>query len=77
MSDLYEEKNIAPMLIGASGEAFDSPDYIYELKLDGGALCRIFGSQNRNRVTKQKESQCNGCLSRVKRYTRKSKNGVF
>ena len=29
MSDLYEEKNIAPMLIGASGEAFDSPDYIY------------------------------------------------
>ena len=35
MSDLYEEKNIAPMLIGASGEAFDSPDYIYELKLDG------------------------------------------
>ena len=23
------------MLIGASGEAFDSPDYIYELKLDG------------------------------------------
>ena len=35
MSDLFEQKSIAPMLIGASGEAFDSPDYIYELKLDG------------------------------------------
>ncbi len=23
------------MLIGAEGEAFDSPEYLYELKLDG------------------------------------------
>ena len=35
MSDLFEHKNIKPMLIGVEGEAFDSPDYIYELKLDG------------------------------------------
>ena len=33
--DLFESKNIKPMLIGADSEAFDSPDYIYELKLDG------------------------------------------
>ena len=33
--DLFEQKNIHPMLIGADGEPFDSPDYIYELKLDG------------------------------------------
>ncbi|MDD4774264.1 MAG: RNA ligase family protein [Eubacteriales bacterium] len=33
--DLFEEKNIKPMLIGAGAEAFDSPDYIFELKLDG------------------------------------------
>lgn len=33
--DIFEEKNIAPMLIGADGAAFDSPDYIHELKLDG------------------------------------------
>ena len=32
---LFEQKNIRPMLIGADGEPFDSPDYIYELKLDG------------------------------------------
>lgn len=33
--DLFEQKNIHPMLIGADGEPFDSPDYIYELNLDG------------------------------------------
>ena len=35
MSDLFTDKNVRPMLIGAEGEAFDSPDYLYELKLDG------------------------------------------
>jgi len=33
--DLFESKDIKPMLIGENQEAFDSPDYIYELKLDG------------------------------------------
>jgi bifunctional non-homologous end joining protein LigD/DNA ligase-1 len=33
--DLFEGKNIKPMLIGEIQEAFDNPDYIYELKLDG------------------------------------------
>ncbi len=33
--DLFESKDIKPMLIGAEGEPFDSPDYLYELKLDG------------------------------------------
>lgn len=35
MSDLFERKGIKPMLIGAESDAFDSPDYLYELKLDG------------------------------------------
>ena len=35
MSDLFIDKSIKPMLIGAEGDAFDSPDYLYELKLDG------------------------------------------
>lgn len=35
MKNIFEEKNIKPMLIGKTEEAFDSPDYIYELKLDG------------------------------------------
>jgi len=33
--DIFETKNIKPMLIGEIQDAFDSPDYIYELKLDG------------------------------------------
>jgi len=33
--DIFGSKNIKPMLIGEMQEAFDSPDYIYELKLDG------------------------------------------
>lgn len=35
MADWFQEKGIKPMLIGAEGESFDSPDYLYELKLDG------------------------------------------
>ncbi|MBO5219569.1 MAG: DNA ligase [Clostridia bacterium] len=35
MNDLFSDKHIKPMLIGEEGEAFDSEDYIYELKLDG------------------------------------------
>ncbi len=33
--DIFEERNIKPMLIGEMQEAFDSPNFIYELKLDG------------------------------------------
>ena len=33
--DIFESKNLKPMLIGEMQDAFDSPDYIYELKLDG------------------------------------------
>ena len=33
--DLFEEKNKTPMLIGEMQDAFDSTDYIFELKLDG------------------------------------------
>lgn len=35
MMDLFEDRLVDPMLIGAVGEAFDSEDYVFELKLDG------------------------------------------
>ena len=35
MTDLFEAKSVKPMLIGESRAAFDSPDFIYELKMDG------------------------------------------
>lgn len=33
--DLFQSKNVKPMLIGTTGEPFDSNDHIFELKLDG------------------------------------------
>ena len=44
---LFEEKNIAPMLIGADGGAFDDMDYLFEIKWDGErciAYCHAEGS---------------------------------
>lgn len=35
MKDVFELKNIKPMLIAEERDPFDSSDYIYELKLDG------------------------------------------
>ncbi len=35
MMDLFEEKNIKPMLISEMTAPFNDPDWIYELKLDG------------------------------------------
>ena len=35
MIDIFELKELKPMLIGEQRDAFDSPDYIYEIKLDG------------------------------------------
>lgn len=35
MIDLFDSRAAHPMLIGMSGEAFDSPDFTFELKLDG------------------------------------------
>ena len=33
--DIWENKNLKPMLIGADSGPFDDPDYLFELKLDG------------------------------------------
>ena len=35
MADLFDDKNISPMLLHEVKEPFDDNDYIYELKLDG------------------------------------------
>ena len=33
--ELYENRSASPMLISQQMEAFDDPDWIYELKMDG------------------------------------------
>lgn len=35
MMDMFENRSASPMLIAQQMEAFDAPDWIYELKMDG------------------------------------------
>ena len=35
MMDLFEKREASPMLIAQQMDAFDNPDWLYELKLDG------------------------------------------
>ena len=41
MTDLFNTKQISPMLIADEVEAFDDPDFLYELKFDG-IRCIVF-----------------------------------
>jgi ATP-dependent DNA ligase len=43
--DLYEEKNIKPMLISEMTEPFNDPDWLYELKLDGIRCIAYLGEE--------------------------------
>ena len=47
MIDLFQDKNISPMLIAQMQEPFDDPEWIYELKLDG---CRCIAYLEKDRV---------------------------
>lgn len=52
MNDPFRDKTLSPMLIGEEGEAFDSEDYLYELKLDGErciAYLDVDGTELRNK----------------------------
>ncbi|MDF2535443.1 MAG: ligase [Bacillales bacterium] len=50
--DIFESKNIKPMLLAEEAEPFDSDDYLFEIKLDG-IRCVIyldeFGTEIRNK----------------------------
>lgn len=43
--DLFDNRTASPMLIARQTEAFDDPDYIYELKMDG-FRCLSYMDQN-------------------------------
>lgn len=45
--DLFQDKNISPMLIAQMWEPFDDPEWIYELKLDG---CRCIAYLEQDKV---------------------------
>lgn len=47
--DIFDYKNITPMLIGESRTPFDSDEYIYELKLDG-VRCLAYLDSNSTQI---------------------------
>ena len=55
--DIFEEKGIKPMLISEQKKAFDSPDWIYEVKLDGIRCIAYLDSEDgtdlRNKLDKK------------------------
>lgn len=46
MADLFEDKNISPMLLHEVNEPFDDEDYIHELKLDGIRCVNYIGPKS-------------------------------
>ena len=43
MTDIFEKKQLSPMLIGETSDAFDDPGYIYEMKWDGERCIAYLG----------------------------------
>lgn len=71
--DLFENRNASPMLIARQMEAFNDPDYIYELKMDG-FRCLAYVDQNsidlrnkRNMKMLSKFPELKGIYKNVKR----------
>ena len=52
MSELFDQHGYAPMLIGRSEEAFDSEDYLYEIKWDG-TRCLAYCSDHTELINKR------------------------
>ena len=52
MSDLFDQRGYVPMLIGRSEEAFDSEDYLYEIKWDG-TRCLAYCSDHTELINKR------------------------
>ena len=56
--DLFDTKNIKPMLLSEIHEPFDSPDYIFELKLDG-IRCIVYNDENNIEIRNKRNMRLN------------------
>lgn len=52
--DIFDDRSASPMLIAEMQEPFDSPDYIYELKLDGERCLAYLDSSENHLQNKRK-----------------------
>jgi len=58
-SDIFEAKTLSPMLIAENVAPFDSPDYWYELKLDG-IRCLAYLDENGTELRNKRNDRLNG-----------------
>jgi len=54
MKDLFNDKNISPMLIAEQREPFNSPNYLYEIKFDG-IRCIAYLDKNSTDIRTKKD----------------------
>lgn len=70
--DIYESKNIKPMLLGDNQPPFDSPEHIYELKLDG-IRCVVYLSATDCELRNKRNKTLNSIYPELKGINRQVK----
>ena len=70
--DIFDVKTVTPMLIGENKKAFDSPDYIYELKLDG-IRCFAYLWEDGLELRNKRNKRLNSIYPELKDIYRQSK----
>ena len=63
--DVFDQKGIKPMLIAEQREAFDSPDWIFEVKLDG-IRCIAYLDTNSTDLRNKRDKKLLPCVPELK-----------
>jgi len=70
--DIFDSKIVTPMLVGKNQQAFDSPDYIYELKLDG-IRCLAYLWENGLELQNKRNKKLNSIYPELKDIYKQAK----
>lgn len=65
MEDIFDAKNISPMLMVEESSPFDSVDYIYELKLDG-IRCVVYLDEQKTELRNKRNKNLNDIYPELK-----------
>lgn len=74
--DIFESKGIKPMLISEQREAFNSSDWIYEIKLDG-IRCIAYLDENGTDLRNKRDKKMLPCVPELKDINRQIKKEAF
>lgn len=70
--DIFEEKKIKPMLISEQREPFNSPDWIYEIKLDG-IRCIAYLDNMGTDLRNKREKKLLPCVPELSKINKQAK----